>query len=52
MNEKQMKAICKLQIENGNKQLSKEQKEIIKQAIDEARTVNELLNVITVYLAI
>lgn len=43
MTERQIKELCKLAVEKGNQPLSKEQKEIIKQAIDNAKTVEELL---------
>lgn len=43
MTEKQIKELYKIAVEKGNQTLSKEQKEIIKQAIDNSRTVEELL---------
>lgn len=43
MTEKGIKELCKWALENRNKQLSKEQKELLKQAIDQSKTVEELL---------
>lgn len=43
MTEKEIKELCKFALEYSDKPLSEEQKELIKQAIDEARTVEELL---------
>lgn len=42
MTEEQIKFICKWIINNGNRPLSKEEKEIIKQAIDKAKNIDEL----------
>lgn len=42
MTEKQIKALYKLAVENNNR-LSRENKEIIKQAIDRSKTLTELL---------
>lgn len=44
MNEDQVKAILKWIVENGNRPLTNEQKEIIKQAIDRCKTVDDFLS--------
>ena len=41
--EKEIKELYKWALENRKKQLSKEQKELLKQAIDQSKTVEELL---------
>lgn len=43
MTEKEIKESYKWALENRKKQLSKEQKELLKQAIDQSKTVEELL---------
>lgn len=43
MTEKEIKELCKWILDNSNKPLSKEQKELLKQAIDQSKTVEELL---------
>ena len=45
MTEEQLKLICKWIVENCNRPLSRQDKEIIKQAIDNAKTVEELAGV-------
>ena len=45
MTEEQIKFICKWVIENSNRPLSELDKEIIKQAIDNAKTIEELAGV-------
>lgn len=42
MNEKEIKELCKFVLENSNKPLSDEQKEIIKLAIDNSKNIEEL----------
>lgn len=42
MTEEQIKLLCKLAIENSRKQLTNAQKETLKQAIDESKTVEDL----------
>lgn len=42
MTEKEIKELCKFALENSHKQLSDEQKELIKLAIDNSKTVKEL----------
>ena len=42
MTEEQIKFICKWAIQNGNHRLSNFDKEIIKQAIDRAETIDDL----------
>lgn len=43
MTEEQIKFLCKFLLDNRNKQLTKEEKEIAKKAIDESKTIQELL---------
>ena len=45
MTEHQWKELSKYLLDNGNRKLSSEEKEIIKQAIDQADSLNELLEV-------
>ena len=45
MTEEQIKFICKWIIENSNRPSSELDKEIIKQAIDNAKTIEELAGV-------
>ena len=45
MTEEQIKMLCKLAIENSSKQLTNAQKETLKQAIDESKTVEDLFTV-------
>lgn len=45
MTEEQIKFICKWIIENSNRPLSELDKEIIKQTIDNAKTIEELAGV-------
>ena len=45
MTEEQVKYICKWIVENCNRPLNRQEKEIIKQAIDNAKTVEELAEV-------
>ena len=45
MTEEQIKLLCKLAIENSRKQLTNAQKETLKQAIDESKTVEDLFTV-------
>lgn len=42
MTEEQVKLICKWIVENCNRPLTRLEKELIKQAIDNAKTVEEL----------
>ena len=42
MTEQQIKLFCKLCIENSNRPFSKEQKELLKQAVDKATNLNDL----------
>ena len=50
MNEEQLKFLYKWIIENSNKQLSPVGKELLKKAIDDAHTVEELAMVLCVYI--
>lgn len=43
MTERKIKELCKMALESSNKPLSKEQKEVLKLAIDKSETVEELL---------
>ena len=49
MNEEQIKTLCKLIIENGNKPINDVQKELLKQAVDKSRTWQELMAVAMIY---
>lgn len=51
MTEQQWKELSKYFLDNGNRKLSKEEKEIIKEAIDQADNLNELLQVAFASLA-
>ena len=46
MNEKQVKVLCKFLIDNGNNQFTDGQKELIKHAVDQARTPQQLVEII------
>ncbi len=52
MTEQQVKEVSKYFLDNGNRKLSKEEKETIKLAIDQAENLNELLQVAFVSLTI
>lgn len=52
MTEHQWKELSKYFLDNGNRKLSKEEKERIKFAIDQAENLNELLQVAIASLAI
>ena len=43
MTEEQAKALCKWMVDNANRPLSEVEKEIIKKAIDKARTPQEMV---------
>ena len=45
MTEEEVKAICKLVIECGNRDFTKEEKEFLKLAIDKSRNLEELFAV-------
>ena len=45
MTEQEIKFICKQLVEHGNKPLTNTEKELIKQAIDKSKNLNELLTV-------
>ena len=45
MTEEQVKLLCKIVVENVNRQFTKEQKEILKQAIDQAKTPQQLFEI-------
>lgn len=46
MNENQIKEFTKFWLDNGNRNLTKEEKEILKIAIDRSSSMEELLQVI------
>ena len=52
MTEEQIKLLCKLAVENHQRQLTVWQKETIKHAIDEAKTIEELLAVMLSVLTV
>ncbi len=52
MIERQWKELLKYFLDNGNRKLSKEEKETIKLAIDQADNLNELMQVACASLAI
>ena len=43
MTEKELKFLCKWLVDNSNRPLSKEEKEIIKQAIDKSNSIEDLI---------
>lgn len=45
MTERQWKMTCKWAVENSNRRLSKEEKELIKQAIDSATNIYEIISI-------
>ena len=45
MTEKQIKMLCKFAVEHGNRPSTKEEKEIIKQGVDNSRNLEDLLAV-------
>ena len=49
MTEQEIKSICKQLVEHGDKPLTDTEKELIKQAIDKSKNLNELLAVALVY---
>ena len=50
MAEEQIKMLCKNIIEYGNRPFTRAEKEVIKQAIDDTKTADELLFVIAAIL--
>lgn len=42
MTEQNLKDLCKWALENSNEPISEEQKELLKQAIDRSKTIEEL----------
>ncbi len=51
MTEEQIKTLCKIAVENSNRPLSAFQKELIKQAIDRAKTPMEMVVAILTLLS-
>lgn len=51
MTEEQIKTLCKIAVENSNRPLSDFQKELIKQAIDKAKTPTEMVAAILTVLS-
>ena len=45
MTEQQIKQLCKLAIEKSNRPFTKEEKELLKQAIDNAQNWDDLLTI-------
>lgn len=45
MTEQQVKFFCKWVIENSNRPLTDTEKELLKQAVDQAKNIDELLGV-------
>lgn len=45
MTEQQVKLLCKWAIENSNRPLTNTEKELLKQAVDQAENIEELLGV-------
>ena len=43
MNEEQIKQLCKLVVEYGNRPFNREEKELLKQAIEQSSSLGELL---------
>lgn len=43
MTEEEIKFLCKYMVDNGDRPLSEPQKELIKKAIDEAKTPKEMV---------
>ena len=52
MTEQQIKLICKIAVERSNRPFTDQEKEIIKHAIDQSKTWEELLTVIAASLSI
>ena len=42
MNEQQIKLLCKIAVENSNRPFTDAEKELLKQAIDQAKSWNDL----------
>lgn len=51
MTEEKIKTLCKIAVENSNRPLSDFQKEVIKQAIDQAKTPMEMVVAILTLLS-
>ena len=45
MSEEQLKFLCKYVVDNGNRPFTKEEKEVLKQAIDDAQNMQQLFEV-------
>ena len=52
MTEEQLKSLCKQLVENSNRPLSDFDKELIKQAIDKAKSVPEMISAVLAILSI
>lgn len=50
MTEEQVKFLCKWMIDNGNRPITEFEKEVIKQAIDNARNPQEIVLAILTFL--
>lgn len=49
MTEQDLKSICKILVENGQKSLTTAEKELIKQAVDASKNWNELITTALIY---
>lgn len=49
MNEQEVKLLCKMPVENGQKPLTTAEKELIKQAIDKSENWGELITTALLY---
>ena len=45
MNDKQLKFLCKWAIQNSNRPLTDAEKELLKQAVDNAKGIEDLLSI-------
>lgn len=45
MNEEQLKFLCKWAIQNSNRPLTDIEKELLKQAVDNAKSIEDLLSI-------
>ncbi len=45
MTEEQIKFFCKCMVENGNRLFTKEEKEVLKHAIDDAKNMQQLFEI-------
>lgn len=50
MTEEAIKSICKLAVEYGNRPLTREEKELLKQAVDASQSWEQLATTLMIYL--